>query len=61
MFGLTGIVSASAGIVHIEVTIDLNANGIMNVSSVDLGTTAQPSVQFLSAMYTMLLIGAAMW
>jgi molecular chaperone DnaK len=45
MFDLTGIAPAPRGIPQIEVTFDLDANGIVNVSAKDLGTGKQQSVQ----------------
>jgi molecular chaperone DnaK len=38
MFNLTGIPPAPRGIPQIEVTFDIDANGILNVSAKDLGT-----------------------
>lgn len=38
MFNLTGIPPAPRGIPQIEVTFDIDANGILNVSAVDKGT-----------------------
>ncbi|MBQ7889380.1 MAG: molecular chaperone DnaK [Erysipelotrichaceae bacterium] len=37
-FALTGIKRAMRGVPHIEVTFDIDANGIVNVSAKDLGT-----------------------
>ncbi len=37
-FGLVGIPPARRGIPQIEVTFDIDANGIVNVSAKDLGT-----------------------
>lgn len=37
-FNLTGIASAPRGVPQIEVTFDIDANGIVNVSAKDLGT-----------------------
>ena len=45
MFDLTGIAPAPRGIPQIEVTFDIDANGIVNVSAKDLGTGKQQSVQ----------------
>ena len=45
MFELTGIAPAPRGIPQIEVTFDIDANGIVNVSAKDLGTGKQQSVQ----------------
>src|SRR6202000_109575 len=45
MFDLTGIAPAPRGIPQIEVSFDIDANGIVNVSAKDLGTGKQHSVQ----------------
>jgi len=45
MFDLTGIAPAPRGVPQIEVTFDIDANGIVNVSAKDLGTGKQQSVQ----------------
>ncbi|MBO0803906.1 MAG: molecular chaperone DnaK [Nocardiopsaceae bacterium] len=45
MFDLTGIAPAPRGIPQIEVTFDIDANGIVNVSAKDMGTGKQQSVQ----------------
>jgi molecular chaperone DnaK len=44
MFELTGIAPSPRGIPQIEVTFDIDANGIVNVSAKDLGTGKQQSV-----------------
>src|ERR1700684_4082388 len=44
MFELAGIAPATRGIPQIEVTFDIDANGIVNVSAKDLGTGKQQSV-----------------
>jgi molecular chaperone DnaK len=44
MFELTGIAPAPRGVPQIEVTFDIDANGIVNVSAKDLGTGKQQSV-----------------
>ena len=44
MFALTGIAPAPRGIPQIEVTFDIDANGIVNVSAKDLGTGAQQQI-----------------
>jgi molecular chaperone DnaK len=44
-FDLTGIAPAPRGVPQIEVTFDIDANGIVNVSAKDLGTGKQQSVQ----------------
>jgi len=45
MFELAGIAPAPRGIPQVEVTFDIDANGIVNVSAKDLGTGKQQSVQ----------------
>ncbi len=45
MFELAGIAPAPRGVPQIEVTFDIDANGIVNVSAKDLGTGKQQSVQ----------------
>ena len=44
MFELAGIAPSPRGIPQIEVTFDIDANGIVNVSAKDLGTGKQQSV-----------------
>ncbi len=44
MFELTGIAPAPRGIPQIEVTFDIDANGIVHVSAKDLGTGKQQSM-----------------
>jgi molecular chaperone DnaK len=44
MFELTGIAPAPQGIPQIEVTFDIDANGIVHVSAKDLGTGKQQSM-----------------
>ena len=43
-FQLTGIPAARRGVPQIEVTFDIDANGIVNVSAKDLGTGKQPQI-----------------
>jgi len=43
-FQLTGIAPAPRGIPQIEVTFDIDANGIVNVSAKDLGTGAEQKI-----------------
>ena len=43
-FQLTGIPSAPRGVPQIEVTFDIDANGIVNVSAKDLGTGAEQNI-----------------
>jgi molecular chaperone DnaK len=45
MFELAGLAPAPRGVPQIEVTFDIDANGIVNVSAKDLGTGKQQSVQ----------------
>ena len=45
MFELAGIAPSPCGLPQIEVTFDIDANGIVNVSAKDLGTGKQQSVQ----------------
>jgi molecular chaperone DnaK len=44
MFELAGLAPSPRGIPQIEVTFDIDANGIVNVSAKDLGTGKQQSV-----------------
>src|SRR5713226_1998878 len=44
MFELAGVAPAPRGLPQIEVTFDIDANGIVNVSAKDLGTGKQQSV-----------------
>src|SRR5690606_8712828 len=43
-FQLTGIPPAPRGVPQIEVTFDIDANGIVNVSAKDLGTGKEQSI-----------------
>ena len=43
-FNLTDIPSAKAGTPQIEVTFDIDANGIVNVNAKDLGTGKEPAI-----------------
>src|SRR5699024_926025 len=43
-FRLSGIKRAPAGVPQIEVTFDIDANGIVNVSAKDLGTGKQKQI-----------------
>ena len=45
MFELAGLAPAPRGVPQIEVTFDIDANGIVNVSAKDLGAGKQQSVQ----------------
>jgi molecular chaperone DnaK len=45
LFELTGIAPAPRGVPQIEVTVDIDVNGIVSVSAKDLGTGKQQSVQ----------------
>ncbi len=49
LFALTGIAPAPRGIPQIEVTFDIDANGIVNVSAKDLGTGAQQNITISSS------------
>ncbi|NJK39546.1 MAG: Hsp70 family protein, partial [Oscillatoriales cyanobacterium SM2_3_0] len=44
-FLLTGIPPAKRGVPQIEVAFDIDANGILKVSAIDLGTTREQSIQ----------------
>ncbi|HVX42757.1 MAG TPA: Hsp70 family protein, partial [Mycobacteriales bacterium] len=44
-FGLQGIAPAPRGVPQVEVTFDIDANGIVNVSAKDLGTGKEQSIQ----------------
>lgn len=48
-FRLSGIKRAMAGIPQIEVTFDIDANGIVNVSAKDLGTGHEQSIAITSS------------
>ena len=48
-FQLTGIPAAPRGIPQIEVTFDIDANGIVSVSAKDLGTGKQQSITITSS------------
>ncbi|MCQ2560482.1 MAG: molecular chaperone DnaK [Clostridia bacterium] len=48
-FQLSGIPAAPRGIPQIEVTFDIDANGIVNVSAKDLGTGQQQSITITSS------------
>jgi len=43
-FNLTGIPPAPRGVPQIEVTFDIDANGIVSVSAKDLGTGKQQQI-----------------
>ena len=45
LFALTGIAPAMRGVPQIEVTFDIDANGIVNVSAKDLGTGKEQKIQ----------------
>ncbi len=49
MFNLEGIPPAPRGIPQIEVTFDIDANGILNVTAKDLGTGKQNSITITSS------------
>jgi len=48
-FELVGIPSAPRGVPQIEVTFDLDANGILHVSAKDLGTGKEQSIQITAS------------
>ncbi len=48
-FQLTGIAPAPRGVPQIEVTFDIDANGIVNVSAKDLGTGAEQKITITSS------------
>ena len=48
-FHLVGIPSAPRGIPQIEVTFDIDANGILHVSAKDLGTNKEQKIQITSS------------
>jgi molecular chaperone DnaK len=49
LFALTGIAPAPRGIPQIEVTFDIDANGIVNVSAKDLGTGTEQKITIRSS------------
>ena len=49
MFRLDGIAPAPRGIPQIEVTFDIDANGIVHVSAKDLGTGKQQDITITSS------------
>lgn len=50
-FQLSGIPAARRGIPHIEVTFDIDANGIVNVSAKDLGTGKEQKITITSSTH----------
>ncbi len=48
-FELTGLPPAPRGVPQIEVTFDIDANGIVNVSAKDLGTGREQSIQITAS------------
>jgi len=48
-FELTGIPSAPRGLPQIEVSFDIDANGIVNVSAKDMGTGKEQSIQITAS------------
>ena len=48
-FDLVGIPAAPRGVPQIEVTFDIDANGIVNVSAKDLGTNKEQSISITSS------------
>jgi len=49
MFHLDGILPARRGTPQVEVTFDIDANGIVNVSAKDLGTNKQQSISITAS------------
>jgi len=49
MFELTGIPAAPRGVPQIEVTFDIDANGIVHVSAKDLGTGKEQSIRITAS------------
>ena len=49
VFQLTGIAPAPRGVPQIEVTFDIDANGIVNVSAKDLGTGAEQKINITAS------------
>ncbi len=49
MFNLEGIPPAPRGVPQIEVTFDIDANGILNVTAKDLATGKQNSITITSS------------
>ena len=47
-FSLTGIAPAPRGVPQIEVTFDIDANGIVHVSAKDLGTGKENNITITS-------------
>ena len=48
-FDLTGIPPAPRGIPQVEVTFDINADGVLNVSAKDLGTSKQMGIKITAS------------
>ncbi len=48
-FDLTGILPAPRGVPQVEVTFNIDANGIVNVSAKDLGTGKEQSIQITAS------------
>ena len=48
-FNLAGIPAAPRGVPQIEVTFDINADGVLNVSAKDLGTSKEMSITIQAA------------
>ena len=48
-FELTGLPAAPRGVPQIEVTFDIDANGIVNVSAKDMGTGKEQSIQITAS------------
>ena len=48
-FQLTGILPAPRGVPQIEVTFDIDANGIVNVTAKDMGTSKETSIKIVAS------------
>jgi molecular chaperone DnaK len=48
-FDLTGIPPAPRGVPQVEVTFDINADGVLNVSAKDLGTSKQMGIKITAS------------
>lgn len=60
-FELTGIPPAPRGVPQIEVTFDIDANGIMNVSAVDKSTGKENKITITNDKGTALNLYLIMW
>jgi molecular chaperone DnaK len=48
-FDLTGIPAAPRGVPQVEVTFDINADGVLNVTAKDLGTSKQMGIKITAS------------